>query len=139
MSKATGLDFGTTNSALAIAGADRKVSLAHFNGQATFRSPFGKVLPMPLWFYEHLERWHNLSFLKTRKNMETLNKLHFQALEPQKIAALIELVENDLGYRLYRAIEQTKCDLSTAPRSDFVVKEISTAIVETLTRCQFEK
>jgi hypothetical chaperone protein len=27
-----------------------------------YRTPFGKVLPMPLWVYEHLERWHYLSF-----------------------------------------------------------------------------
>jgi hypothetical chaperone protein len=103
-----------------------------------YRTPFGKVLPMPLWLYEHLERWHYLSFLKTRKNLETLNKLQFQALEPQKIASLIELVENDLGYRLYQAIERTKCNLSNAPSSDFVFKEISTRIAESVTRSQFE-
>ena len=104
-----------------------------------YRTPFGKVLPMPLWLYEHLERWHYLSFLKTRKNLETLNKLHFQALEPQRIAALIELVDNDLGYRLYQAIEQTKCNLSTHPSSDFVFKENDIAINESVTRAQFDK
>jgi hypothetical chaperone protein len=104
-----------------------------------YRSPFGKILPMPLWLYEHLERWHYLSFLKTRKNMETLNTLRFQALEPQRIAALMELVENDLGYRLYQAIEQTKCNLSGAPASEFLFKEISATIAESVARNQFEQ
>jgi hypothetical chaperone protein len=36
--KAIGLDFGTTNSALAIAQPDETVRLAEFNGAATFRS-----------------------------------------------------------------------------------------------------
>jgi hypothetical chaperone protein len=103
-----------------------------------YRTPFGKVLPMPLWVYEHLERWHYLSFLKTRKNMETLNQLKFQALEPHMIAALIELVENDLGYRLYQAVEQTKCDLSSMLSASFIFKELAIAIDKIVTRSEFE-
>jgi hypothetical chaperone protein len=103
-----------------------------------YRTPFGKVLPMPLWVYENLQRWHYLSFLKTRKQMRTLNQLKFHALEPQKIAALIELVDHDLGYRLYQAIEGTKCNLSSAPSSAFVFKELSTRFDESVTRAQFE-
>lgn len=38
MSKAFGLDFGTTNSALALAHADRAVELARFGAGSTFRS-----------------------------------------------------------------------------------------------------
>ena len=34
-----------------------------------YKTEFGKILPVPNWLYEHLERWHYLSFLKTRKNM----------------------------------------------------------------------
>ena len=103
-----------------------------------YRTPFGKVLPMPLWVYENLQRWHYLSFLNTRKNMRTLNQLRFYALEPQKIAALIEIVDHDLGYRLYQAIEGTKCNLSSAPSSAFVFKELSTGIDERVTQSQFE-
>src|SRR5262245_30969246 len=36
--KAIGLDFGTTNSALACANPDRTVTLAEFSGSSTFRS-----------------------------------------------------------------------------------------------------
>ena len=38
LTRAIGLDFGTTNSALAIAEPDRSVQLAQFKGGATFRS-----------------------------------------------------------------------------------------------------
>ena len=38
MSKAIGLDFGTTNSALALANSDRTIELAQFAGSSTFRS-----------------------------------------------------------------------------------------------------
>ena len=58
-----------------------------------YKSQFGKVLPVPNWLYSHLERWHYLSFLKTRKNMDLLRRIRGQALEPQKIDALIDLAE----------------------------------------------
>jgi len=45
-----------------------------------YRSQFGKVLPVPNWLYEHLERWHYLSFLKTRKNTDLLRRIRVQAL-----------------------------------------------------------
>ncbi len=103
-----------------------------------YRSQFGKVLPVPNWLYEHLERWHYLSFLKTRKNMELLKQIQYQALEPEKIDALIDLVDHDLGYRLYRAIEAAKCALSEQPRTHFHFDEAVMAIENLVNRNEFE-
>jgi hypothetical chaperone protein len=103
-----------------------------------YKSQFGKVLPVPNWLYEHLERWHYLSFLKTRKNMEILRKIRFQAVEPQKIDALIDLVDHDLSYRLYQSIERTKCALSNEGQTEFRFDEVAMVIDKTITRSQFE-
>ena len=35
-----------------------------------------------------------------------------QALEPDKIEALIHLVNEDLGYHLHQSVQKTKCELS---------------------------
>ena len=37
--------------------------------------------------------------------MDLLRQIRVQALEPQKIDALIDLVDHDLGYRLYQSVE----------------------------------
>jgi len=103
-----------------------------------YRSQFGKVLPVPNWLYEHLERWHYLSFLKTRKNVELLRKMRFQAVEPQKNDALIDLVDHDLGYRLYQSIERTKCALSNDGQTQFRFDEAAVVINKAVTRSQFE-
>jgi hypothetical chaperone protein len=103
-----------------------------------YKTEFGKVLPVPNWLYEHLERWHYLSFLKTRKNMELLRQLQFQALEKPKLDALIDLVDHDLGYRLYRAIEATKCALSAQTDAQFAFSEAAVAIEKALSRNDFE-
>ena len=104
-----------------------------------YKSQFGKVLPVPNWLYEHLERWHYLSFLKTKKNMELLRQIRFQALETQKIDALIDLVDHDLGYRLYQSIERTKCALSDETQTQFSFYEAAVAIDKTVSRSQFEE
>ena len=51
--------------------------------------------------------------------MEQLKELSFQALEPDKINALIHVVENDRGYQLYRSVENTKCELSKNETASF--------------------
>ncbi|HEX9264176.1 MAG TPA: Hsp70 family protein, partial [Candidatus Binatia bacterium] len=103
-----------------------------------YKSQFGNILPVPNWLYEHLERWHYLSFLKTRKNLDLLRQILFQALEPKKISALIELVDNDLGYRLYQAVEQTKCKLSASAVSEFQFREAEITIDDSVRREAFE-
>jgi len=104
-----------------------------------YKSQFGKLLPVPNWMYEHLERWHYLSFLKTRKNMALLNQIRFHALAPEKIAALIDLVDHDLGYRLYQAIEAVKCSLSKQIQSGFHFSEAAIAIERFVARSDFEQ
>ena len=104
-----------------------------------YKSQFGKLLPVPNWLYENLERWHYLSFLKTRKNMELLKQIRFQALEPDKLNGLIELVDHDLGYRLYQAIESVKCNLSAQTHSQFHFKEAAVASERAVARSDFEQ
>ena len=103
-----------------------------------YKSQFGKILPVPNWLYEHLERWHYLSFLKTRKNIDLLRQIRFQALDPQKIDALIDLIDHDLGYRLYQSIERTKCSLSDEAQCDFHFGEAAVQIDQSISRTHFE-
>lgn len=84
------------------------------------RSAEGSELPMPSWIYTRLERWEDVSFLAAPKTMETLRRLEREADEPTRIASLIELVEQDLGHLLYRAVESAKCGLSDAESTSFV-------------------
>ena len=103
-----------------------------------YRTPFGRILTAPPWIYEKLERWHQLSFLKTRETMETLRQLQFQSLEPEKIAALVHVVREDLGYQLAQAVERTKYLLSEQEASPFTFHDPPVAITETVSRSVFE-
>lgn len=87
------------------------------------RTAFGRELHMPTWIYEDVGRWDRLSFLKTRETQETLRALEHEALEPEKIAALRHLVEDDLGFRLHGAVERTKRALSVDAAADFAFRD----------------
>jgi hypothetical chaperone protein len=88
-------------------------------GAGTLLRSSGKLLPVPSWVYFKLERWHHLSFLQSRETLTMLQSVRTQALEPVKIAALLHLVKNDLGYQLHRAVQRVKVTLSSEPRALF--------------------
>jgi hypothetical chaperone protein len=74
---------------------------------------------VPAWIYANLERWHYLSFLRTNNVKEILKSARLRALEPEKIQALIAIIDEDLGYQLHQAVQQLKCELSRSDVAEF--------------------
>jgi hypothetical chaperone protein len=105
---------------------------------AEFRSIFDRVLPIPSWIYAHLERWHHLSFLRSPKTLQLLLDLRREALEPEKLAALLHLVEHDLGFLLFRAVERAKRELSEHDAARFRFEHEGLRIDRPVTRAEFE-
>jgi hypothetical chaperone protein len=94
-----------------------------------------KLIPaVPAWIYANLERWHYLSFLKTRNVAEILRGARARTAEPEKVAALMTLIEEDLGYQLHRAVERLKVDLSRQEVARFRFRDGSMEIEAEVTR-----
>jgi hypothetical chaperone protein len=104
-----------------------------------------KLLPaVPAWIYANLERWHYLSFLRTNNVREILKSARIRALEPEKIQALITLIDEDLGYQLHQAVQQVKFELSRSSTAEFRFREglashPSMDLRIPVTRAEFEK
>lgn len=94
---------------------------------------------VPAWIYANLERWHYLSFLKTRNVAEILKSAKARALEPEKIEALINLIEEDLGYQLHQAVQKVKFDLSIRQAAEFQFREGSLDLRIPVSRAEFER
>jgi hypothetical chaperone protein len=109
----------------------------HLGAGTKIRS-IDKILPVPGWVYAKLERWHHLSLLKARDTMNLLRSVKGQALEPEKVEALIHLVNEDLGYRLHQAVQRTKCQLSIAEVARFHLSDGSIDINAIAQRSCFE-
>ncbi len=88
-------------------------------GSESYARGTQSVPAVPAWIYANLERWHHLSFLRTRNVLELLNAAHKRAEDPDKINLLQSLIAEDLGYQLHQAVQRTKLALSHAEQADF--------------------
>jgi hypothetical chaperone protein len=61
-----------------------------------------------------------------------------RALEPEKIEALIALIEEDLGYQLHQAVQRVKFELSHSPSAEFRFRDGSLDLRISVTRSDFE-
>src|SRR5215468_591098 len=103
-----------------------------------YRSPYGMILPVPTWPYTKLERWHHLSLLKNPSTLSRLRALQRDAIEPAKVAALVHVVDNDIGYYLFRSVEKTKVELSSSESTEFAFSDPPTEISRIVGRREFE-
>jgi hypothetical chaperone protein len=107
-------------------------------GAGSMLHSFGKLLPVPGWVYFKLERWHHLSFLKSAETMNMLRSVAAQAVEREKLLALLYLVQHDLGFQLHRAVQRVKITLSHAERTVFRFTDGDVEIDAEVSRSQFE-
>jgi hypothetical chaperone protein len=61
------------------------------------------------------------------------------AFEPEKLEALIHLIEEDLGYMLHGAVQKVKCDLSNHTEALFRFSDGAIEIEATVRRADFER
>ena len=104
----------------------------------TYRSMFGKELDVPVWLFMKLRRWHHLSFLNTRQNLEMLDTIVRSSTDPDRIQALRDIIDNEEGYSLYRAVERAKIALSKDEQARFSFEGASASIERDVTRAELE-
>ena len=107
-------------------------------GLGTHYVSLGKALPVPVWLYSQLSSWHRTFFLKDPKTMSVLREVKNQATEPDKVAALIQIISENLGYALYRAVESTKVELTANEDAGFSFAHSAVNLEDTLERWRFE-
>jgi hypothetical chaperone protein len=111
----------------------RKLVSPALGSESLARGPKG-IPAVPAWIYANLERWHYLSFLRTRSVLDLLTTARKRACEPEKIDALIAIVDEDLGYQLHQAVQRTKTALSQSETADFIFAGPDAGSVELRTR-----
>lgn len=98
----------------------------------------GKELPVPVWVYSQLSSWHHMFLLRDPKTMGILQQVKRQAAERDKVAALIEIISENLGYALYRSVEHTKVELTEKEVGSFQFSQSKVHLDDSLERWQFE-
>jgi hypothetical chaperone protein len=119
---------------------DRAVS-PRFGKGMTYRSYLdGKEIPVPVWLYAKLRRWHHLSFLRTRETLQLLRELRAQSDEETAAAldALLHLVEMNLGFHLARRVEGAKITLSREDLARITLHDGPVDLDEPVSRGDFD-
>lgn len=103
----------------------------------SYRS-FDKTLTIPNGYYANFARWNQLALMKSSGELKELIELSRQAVDPAPLLKLIDIIDNDLGFALYRAVSAAKIALSSADRAVFEFRHGDLAIRETIARDDFE-
>ncbi len=107
-------------------------------GKGSSYTSMGKVLPMPNRYYAAFARWDQLALMRASRDMREIRRLERDAVEPEKIARLIETLDENYGYRLYRAVSKLKETLSGQGAAEFRFEAGSIGIVREVERTTFE-
>jgi hypothetical chaperone protein len=99
---------------------------------------FGKTLPIPYKYYAAFARWDQLALLRASRDMREIRALEREAAEPEKIARLIETLDENYGYQLYRSVSRLKEALSRDDGEVFRFEAGSISIVKPVARTTFE-
>jgi hypothetical chaperone protein len=108
-------------------------------GMGTHYISMDKRLPIPSHYYARFQRWSDLSFLRTAETFRELRTLKRMAEDPEALDRLIYIIEEELGFDLYRAVSATKSALSAQESAVLEFKHGPVQIAETITREEFNR
>jgi hypothetical chaperone protein len=98
----------------------------------------GKPLPVPPAWYSSFARWHMLSMMRAPRTLRDIAEVARTADHPERLQALVTLIEEDAGYALYRAVSGVKAALSGAEEAVLRFRHAGFAIEAPVRRAEFE-
>jgi hypothetical chaperone protein len=107
-------------------------------GKGSSYKSFGKILPVPNRYYSTFARWDQLALMRASRDMREIRKLVREAVEPEKIERLVEVLDENYGYRLYRSVSALKEVLSSQETAEFRFEAGSIDISRPVERGEFE-
>jgi hypothetical chaperone protein len=114
--------------------------LTHFGSKATHQ-PLGSKqrISMPAYLMQRLLGWHTMSFIRDADTQRFLETFQRTSDDKPAVGALIDLVNLNLGYHLFRAIEGAKIALSDQPSARIRFSEARVHVDVKLTRDELER
>jgi hypothetical chaperone protein len=93
---------------------------------------------MPNRYYAAFARWEQLALLRASADMRDIRRLRRDALEPEKVTRLVEILDDNHGYRLYQSVSRLKESLSSAEQAMFHFEAGSVRLEREVRRAEFE-
>ena len=107
-------------------------------GKNSHYRSFGKRLEVPKSYYTQFERWHHLSMLRNPRTLRDIREIKRTSERPEALAGLLHIIEEELGFHLYQAVNRTKLALSKESKASFTFHHPPVEIACEITRAEFE-
>ena len=107
-------------------------------GKGDSYTVMGKRLPVPPEYYSGFGRWHLLSLMRAPRTLRAIAEVARTAQHPERLHDLIALIQDGLGYALYRAVSGAKAALSQAEETVLAFRHKRFAVEQTIRRADFE-
>ncbi|WP_372781526.1 Hsp70 family protein [Phenylobacterium sp.] len=107
-------------------------------GKGSSYTSFGKTLPVPNRYYSAFARWDQLALMRASRDMREIRALVREAVEPEKIQRLVETLDENYGYQLYRSVSRLKEALSVDEHAEFRFEAGSISLRGGVRRATFE-
>jgi len=109
----------------------------YFGKNTMYEATPGKVLNVPKSLFANICTWDKMNFFNGLKIQKEIDEYYYYSGNDPKFKNLITLIENNLGYSLFRSIEKTKIELSDQPVSTFAYSNMKIEIDENISLEQY--
>ncbi len=107
-------------------------------GKGSRYRAFDNLLPIPNRYFTAFARWEQLALMRQSRDMREIRALVRSSLEPERIARLVEVLDDNHTYSLYRSVSRLKETLSDEAAARFVFDAGDVHIARDVSRAEFE-
>lgn len=98
----------------------------------------GTPLPVPPAWYASFARWHQLPLMRAPRTLRDIAEVARTAEHPERLHRLVQLIEEEAGFALYRAVSRVKAALSGAEQAVLRFEHADFALEAEVRRSDFE-
>jgi hypothetical chaperone protein len=98
----------------------------------------GKDMPIPAAYFSSFARWHTLSLMRNPRILRDIAEVARSAAHPERLLALIAMIEDEQGFRLYQAVSAVKAALSQAESATLRFDHAGLSVAREVERAEFE-
>jgi len=109
----------------------------YFGKNTMYEATPGKKLNVPKSLFANICTWDKMNFFNGLKIQKEMEDYYYYSGNDSKFKNLITLVDQNLGYSVFRAIEKTKIELSDQTQSDFRYSNMGIEIDESISIEQY--
>jgi hypothetical chaperone protein len=110
----------------------------HFGKNTLYEASPGKILTVPISLFANICTWDQMNFFNSLRIKKDMEDYYHYSKKDRKFKNLLTLIDNNLGYSVFQAIEKTKIDLSDLELSKFVYSTMEIEINEEISIVQYE-